>query len=163
MRVKVPADLVEKVKRIAQRREAIHKDHTSSRPLSDGYEFKGLLGEAAFALEFHCDVDWRDLSGGDGGIDFKTSIGTIDIKTAVKAYNLLMEINKQHSDILVLARFESESVIFFCGWEREPVMKTMPSRDFGYGIVNYYRPVKKLRAMASLKKAMGLLMPWEQG
>lgn len=84
---------------VARRRETLHMGHSSSRPLSQDYELVGLAGELAFAEEFGYQVDTSDRPGGDGRVDFHTPAGTVDVKTARKALNLLREQGKPHADL----------------------------------------------------------------
>ena len=94
----------EKLKKIATEREKIHEDHASSRPLSKNYEYIGLVGESEFANQFNYKIDEKLRPSGDGGKDFNSPLGLIDIKTARKAFNLIVEKGKVDSDIYVYLR-----------------------------------------------------------
>ena len=141
------------LKKIAEEREAIHKDHTSSRPLSENYEYIGLKGEAQFSEEFGMDLDIKLRPGGDKGSDFSTILGSIDVKTARKAYNLIVEKNKVDADIYVLAQYDdSADKAILLGWAIKDQVLGAPAKDFGYNIVNHYIPKSKLMPIGSLKK-----------
>lgn len=141
------------LREIARAREELHNGHPSSRPLSEGYEYIGLLGEWVFAMAFGLPIDLTPRANGDKRKDFDTRVGTIDIKTARKPGNLLREAGKPHADILVLAGYNDENEsIGFLGWEYDTEMLKCPSRDFGYGILNHYKLVSELHPMNELKR-----------
>lgn len=140
---------------IAEIREIAHAGQKSSRPLSDGYEYIGLLGEFVFAQKFGFPIDLSIKPMGDGRKDFTTSVGTLDVKTARKAYNLLREVDKDHADILVLAQYYDDlDWIRLVGWEYDLEMAKCPYRDFGYGIINYYKSASELRPMEELERLL---------
>ena len=140
------------LRKIAEEREAIHKDHTSSRPLSDNYEYIGLKGEAQFSEEFGINLDLKLRPGGDKGSDFLTKLGSGDVKTAGKAYNLIVEKNKVDADIYVLAQYnDSNDKAILLGWTIRNQVLDAPVKDFGYNIINHYIPKSKLMPMESLK------------
>ena len=140
------------IKQLAIYRSSIHNKHKTSRPLSYNYEYIGLLGEITFAEEFNLMPDLSFKPKGDGRYDFKLDIGTIDVKTAFKPYNLLREKNKNHADILVLVKYNKElDECFLIGWEYDKNMIKCNFKDFGYGIINYYKPNKELKTIRELK------------
>ena len=140
------------LKKVAEEREAIHRNHTSSRPLSKNYEYIGLKGEAQFSKEFGLDLDVKLRPGGDKGSDFLTTLGSIDVKTARKAYNLIVEKNKVDADIYVLAQYDdSIDKAILLGWAIKDQVLDAPAKDFGYNIINHYIPKSKLMPMDSLK------------
>lgn len=120
----------------------------------------GVRGEAAFAERYNLNVDKRILPQGDDHIDFIVEINnqkvSIDIKTAQKAYNLLIkewEIGKC-ADILVLCEYRNGKIIFL-GWETREIMKLMPKKVFSrLNIKNYYRHRNDLRPMLQLDKLL---------
>jgi len=140
----------------AKEREALHKSHDTSRPLSKDYEHVGLIGEYAFQLWSNLPMDFELRPGGDCKFDFVTADGlTIDVKTARKAYNLFREEGKPHADILVLAgvqtnKYDDDTVMFY-GWEYGVTMLMQDKKDFGYGIINHYKSRDGLRSMHDLK------------
>lgn len=145
---------LEFVKIEAQSRHESHKNHSTSRPLSDGYELIGLLGELEFAKQSGVMIDLERRLDGDKGIDFVVSVKlSVDVKTARKAYNLIHEEGKSFADIYVLAQYEDETnQTKLLGWEFGSVLKSAPVKDFGYGIKNHYIPKEQLKPMSALMK-----------
>ena len=140
---------------MAKDREEIHKDHASSRPLSKGYERLGLAGEYQFAKEFGFNVDEELRPEGDGGKDFPSGLGSIDVKTARKAFNLIVEEDHVKSDIYVLAQyFDETDRAKLLGWAYKKEVLAAPKKDFGYGVINHYIPKEKLYKMSTLKKKL---------
>jgi hypothetical protein len=145
------------LKKIALEREHVHKDHASSRPLSKGYEYVGMVGEAQFAKEFNFKLDKELRPEGDGGKDFSCSLGTIDVKTARKAFNLIVEEGHVRADIHVLAQYnENKETATLLGWAHKEEVLDAPKKDFGYGVINHYIPKNKLRPIESLKQELGI-------
>ena len=148
---------VKNIERIAKEREEVHRNHASSRPLSAGSELVGLAGEYQFAEEFGFKVDEELRPEGDGGRDFKSILGSIDVKTARKAFNLIVEKGHVNSDVYVLAQYYDENKsAFLLGWAFKEEIINAPTKDFGYGVINHYIPKGKLRKMSSLKIKLGL-------
>ena len=134
------------IKAIAAYRAQVHKGQESSRPLSKEYELIGLSGEVAFAKETGYPLDLRTKPAGDDGVDFYTSLGTVDVKTSRKPYFLLVEKGKVKADIYVLAQYDDETKSArLLGWEYGKDMKDLPVRDFGFGVINHYKEVRSLR------------------
>ena len=143
------------LRKIASQREKLHENHESSRPLSKDYEYIGLKGEEAFAKEFKKEIDKELRPEGDAGRDFEDILGNIDVKTARKAYNLIVEEGKVVSDIYVLAQyFDDTDEAYLVGWEYKDKVLAAPKRDFGYGIVNHYISKQELRTISSLKEIL---------
>lgn len=125
----------------------------------------GVRGEAAFAKRYNLNVDKRILPEGDDHIDFIVEVNnqkvSIDLKTAQKAYNLLIkewEIDKC-ADILVLAEY-TNGEINFLGWETKEIMKLMPKKVFSrLNIKNHYRHKNDLRPMSQLDRLLPRLLP----
>lgn len=136
----------------AARREKLHENHASSRPLSKGYEGVGMMGEFAFGKLVGMMPDLEDRPGGDKGVDFVVPLRfTVDVKTARKPRNLISEVGKPTADILVLAGYDDDSgEVSMMGWEFGSVVRAAPSKDFGYGVINHYIPAKNLRPMSDL-------------
>ena len=140
------------LRRIASEREELHKNHATSRPLSKDYEYIGLKGEDKFAEEFGMDIDRELRPEGDGGKDFPSHLGIVDVKTARKAYNLIVEEKKVVSDIYVLAKYTDETdEVELLGWAYKNEVLEAPVRDFGYGIINHYIPKQELKHIQELK------------
>jgi hypothetical protein len=144
--------LLEIVRLEAEARHQSHVNHKSSRPLSEGYELIGLLGELEFAKATGIMLDLERKLDGDKGIDFIVPVRlSIDVKTARKAFNLIHEQGKPFADIYVLAQYcDDDEKTNLLGWEFGSILKSSPVKDFGYGIQNHYIPVEKLRPMAAL-------------
>lgn len=142
-----------KIEDLGKKRQAAHPNGT--RRFFDDPNIEdtiGVAGEAAFAQKYSLSLDESIRPDGDGHVDFVTPIGTIDVKTARKPFNLLIkewEIERS-ADIIVLAKFNSVQDIVFLGWATRQEMATMPIKDFGYGIRNYYRHASSLRPMSEL-------------
>ena len=139
------------IRRIADERDQLHKNHATSRPFSTNYLFIGLLGEWEFAKQFHLPLDLETKPAGDGHVDFYTPLGTIDIKTALKPTYLFRERGKVLAEILVLAHCFDDTKIRLIGWEYEHVVAQCPCKDFGYGVENHYKHASKLRKMETFE------------
>jgi hypothetical protein len=138
----------------ADSRHEAHKNHASSRPLSEGYELIGLLGEAKFGQLTGLMPDLERKLSGDNGIDFIIPLKfSVDVKTARKPKHLIQERGKISADIYVLAGYdETTKRVRLLGWEWGAELKRAPVKDFGYGIFNHYIPVDQLKPMEKLTK-----------
>ena len=134
---------------LAHRRESLHSGHASQRALSEDYDLVGLAGEQAFAAATGLDVDVAERPAGDRGVDFTVAL-TIDVKTARKPYYLIVEQGKVAAAVYVLARYVDDGPAQMLGWAFGVEVLTWPVRDFGYGVLNHYRPADQLRGMAPL-------------
>ena len=135
---------------IADIRAAGKGNFQSCRPLSPDYEIIGVFGEAAFACKFDVPMDTTRRIDGDDGYDFLICTLRIDVKTAAKPYNLIIEKGKTDgADIFVLAGYNGNGARLI-GWEWNFIMVECPVKDFGYGISNHYKPSDNLRSMTSL-------------
>ena len=140
------------LRKMASERERLHKHLKSSRPLSKDYEYIGLKGEEKFAEEFNMEIDHKLRPEGDGGKDFPSNFGIIDVKTARKAYNLIVEQGKVVSDIYILAKYKDlTDNAELLGWAYKNEVLDAPCKDFGYGIINHYIPKENLYLIQSLK------------
>tara|TARA_R100001530_G_C4224323_1_gene130846 strand:+ start:88 stop:564 length:477 start_codon:yes stop_codon:yes gene_type:complete len=143
------------LRKLASERERLHENHSSSRPLSKDYEYIGLKGEEKFAEEFSMEIDEKLRPGGDGGRDFPSHVGIVDVKTARKAYNLIVEEGKVVSDIYVLAKYTDDiDEAELLGWAYKNEVLDAPCKDFGYGIINHYIPKDSLYPILSLKNIL---------
>lgn len=149
----VPQPWVRTALMIAQQRQQLHANHESSRPLSDGYEFIGLMGEIAFSLQYGLAVDLSDRAGGDGRVDFELRGRTFDVKTARKPYNLISEVGADVADVLVLAGIDGDKVTFH-GWEKRATIKSAPTKTFGHDVLNHYIPAADLQCMTLLARGI---------
>jgi len=138
----------------AESRHDAHKNHASSRPLSEDYELIGLLGEAKFGELTGLMPDLERKLSGDNGVDFVVPLKfTVDVKTARKAFHLIHEEGKAVADIYVLAAYDDNTKkTKLIGWEWGAVLQRAPVKDFGYGIKNHYIPADQLRPMSQLQK-----------
>ena len=119
----------------------------------------GMAGELAFGKRYSLQVDKSIRPNGDGHVDFRVVMNngntfTIDIKTAIKAYNLLIkerEINKC-TIVLVLAQYDpANGEVCFLGWRTKGFMKTMPKKVFSFlGITSHFCPRDQLHSMEEL-------------
>lgn len=121
-------------------------------------DIRGSLGELLFSRVYGFPVDTTIRPDGDGGIDFNTPIGIIDVKTALKPFHLLVkkqEINNP-VEIYILARDHGDGKASFVGWEYASVMKTCPFKDIGgFGIISYYKAAEELQSMTEFDKLLG--------
>ena len=120
-------------------------------------DIRGSLGELLFSSVYGFPVDTTIRPDGDGGIDFNTPIGIIDVKTALKPFNLLVkkrEINNP-VDIYILAHDHGDGEASFVGWEYASVMKNCPFKDIGgFGIISYYKSARELHPMTEFNKLL---------
>lgn len=144
---------IEQVREFAATLKRIHKDSPTSRPLSHGYEFVGAFGQWKFArvtgLPLNMEIDAR----GDGGKDFPSSYGDIDVKTARKPTLLRVANKRNPAPLLVLGHWKEgmpEPVLM--GWEWDVNVVKVPPRDTGRGIVNHALEAHQLRPMDILLK-----------
>ena len=137
---------------VAEARHNLHEGKASSRPLSEDYELVGLAGEDALADFCGGEVDITPRPNGDGGTDCHIALFfTVDVKTARKAFNLLVEVGKVKADIYVLASYENGTARLL-GWEWGRVVASIPPVDIGgFGIMSHAIPLSKLRPMSELK------------
>ena len=133
---------------LATRREALHFGQASQRQLSEGYEAVGLAGEGVFAEQTGLVLDEADRPGGDAGYDFILDL-TLDVKTARKPYNLIVEVGHVKADLYALARYVEDGVEWV-GWAWGREVLAAPTRDFGYGVLSHYVPAEDLRPMEPL-------------
>lgn len=149
---------LEMIQMEAEARHNAHKEHASSRPLSKDYELIGLLGEAKFGEICGFMPDLQRRLAGDSGVDFIVPLRySVDVKTARKPYYLIHEQGKNFADIYVLASYDDGTKkVELLGWESGSALKKAPVKDFGYGIMNHYIPVKELRPMQELLKRIAI-------
>lgn len=145
-------DLFDLLASEAAARVRLHEGQASNRPLSEDFEFVGLVGEVEFARAYRQPLDLQFRRGGDNGIDFIVPLAfTLDVKCARNAFNLLVEQGKVEADIYVLAQYSDVARrADLLGWEYGATIARAPFKDFGFGIVNHYIPRGALRPMAEL-------------
>jgi hypothetical protein len=148
---------------IAAVRENGKAGFASHRPLSHNYELLGVMGEAAFSAVFGLPVDESRRPGGDAGVDFRVSF-TIDVKTARRAANLIVEVGRVHADIYVLAEAHPEmsNGVRLVGWAWGKDVLSAPVDDgarFRNGIRNHWIAARDLRPVGSLRALMDRRFP----
>jgi len=148
------------VEQIGRMRQDIHAGHSTPRFFKNKYEEDtiGVAGERQFGIEFNMPVDMEARKSGDLGIDFEYDGKKIDVKTARKAYNLLVKNHEitRCADILVLAKYNDDKSVDLLGWATSDEMRECPKKDFGYGIVNYYKSAYHLRPISELKDLLNI-------
>jgi hypothetical protein len=150
---------VEDLSEESKAREEIHAHHASSRPLSSDYELIGLIGEIQAEADYHVKRDSRLLPGGDGRQDGVLATGeSVDWKVAQLAFNLLMEIDVKHADVLVLGQYHRQDGLIWVewlGWEHRDEMLKEPIKRFkAGGPLNHYKPSRDLRPMSEFRKKL---------
>lgn len=144
-----------------------HEGGAKQRLLSKhDHDALGLAGEVVFANVVNCLPDskhptlevkvYRDRLS-DGGVDFPTRIGTIDVKTAAKVEELLVPVaTEKWAKIYVLAGWVPKLwEVSLYGWEYAVVLKRSPTgKRHTKGPLNYCTPVDQLRPMALLLEAL---------
>lgn len=134
--------------------------------MSDGYEVVGAYGEIVWARMHGLPDPEQFGDGGDGGRDFLHQVRTdtggvkpisVDIKTARKAYNLLVPVGDVRADVYVLAAYvetaRQSPRIKFVGWELSSAITRAPSRKFHErGQLNHFISASALRPMNSLER-----------
>lgn len=146
------------IKELADARHQLHKGKRSSRPLTTDYEFIGLVAEFAFGEAYGLEVDTTLRPNGDDGYDFKTPIGTIDIKASAKPPKWLpVEFMKAKADIYVQAHVALPTkTVTFLGWAYKKAVEEHPVQDkWGYGILSHWVPKKALKPMEELEALLG--------
>ena len=136
---------------------------SSHRPLGPEHDAVGLAGEEAFASRYGYKVDHEYAQRGDGGADFATYYGTVDVKTYRKPAHLLVEKGKARADIYVLVRYvESDGpAVEVCatailGWAYLAEVLAAPVSDVGgFGVQSHALPLASLRGLPSLDDMFG--------
>lgn len=115
----------------------------------------GLMGEVAFAKLTGLPLDLALRDGGDQGIDFHSSAGTIDVKTTTTGFLIFDVLSDVRADILVAASVRrARPHVHFKGYVRaEEFIRHHVTRDFGYGP----RYVMAHTDLAPMHELMGLL------
>ena len=128
----------------ARDRHELHRGHPTHRPLSSDYELVGLAGEAVFAELYGLERDRERRPDGDDGKDFSFNGWLVDVKTARKAYYLLVEVGHLgQADLYVLMSYaeEAEEAARPVGWTtREELVLREPRDIGGMGVLSYWVP-----------------------
>lgn len=146
----------DEAQKIADLREHGKTSFSSHRPLSDDYETIGVMGELAFSYFSGLPMDTTQRINGDKGIDFTFDRWTIDVKTARYANHLIVEENKVHADIYVLAQIK-DTTVYLLGWFKGSDMKQQPidtGEKFKNGVHNHYVPAENLLPLSRLYKGI---------
>jgi hypothetical protein len=127
----------DRAERIARARRATHVAHGNYRaPIGaiSGLDADtvGIAGEIAFADATGLALDDSARPFGDNGIDFVCVIGTVDVKTARKPYNLIVPQATPHfADVYVLAYYDDDTRrATLLGWEYVERVRKAPVRKF---------------------------------
>lgn len=144
-----------------------HKGGEGQRLLSKyDHDALGLAGEVVFSNVVNClpgskhpilEVKvYRDRMS-DGGVDFPTRIGTIDVKTAADVKELLVPVHsKKWAQIYVLAGWVPRLwEVNLYGWQYLAAITQSPTGTrHPNGPVNFCTPVDELRPMAALLEGL---------
>ena len=124
----------------------------SHRPLGPEHDAVGLAGEEAFAARYGYRVDHEYAQRGDGGADFATYAGSVDVKTYRKPVHLLVEQGKVRADLYVLAAYrEADGGADLLGWAARAEVAAAPVSDVGgFGVMSHALPALSLRPVATL-------------
>ena len=111
--------------------------------------------------EFGCRGDLSAKPGSDGGRDFGlAAIGYghvfIDVKTARKPKNLLVEVGKAKPlTIYVLAGYEDvHDSVMLIGWEWGWKVLKAPTGYFSNPVLNHFIPARELRSIDELHRRL---------
>lgn len=116
------------IERIVSRRLQWRRKRRYSTPWGDATnqrvnETVGVLGEVAFAEEFDTPIDEEEKPNGDGGVDFVTALGTVDVKTRRNVNRLLIRADKPIADYVFVAECDGTRARLI-GWiAREDIVK----------------------------------------
>jgi len=129
--------------------EARYKDkqhYASYKPLSKDFAMIGVAGELLFSLKTGYAVDTVIRENGDGGIDFYTPLGTVDVKTGRLGNNdpkLLVKEGTVKAFIYVLVEYwDDPPRVEFRGYtEACTVRNHPPAKANKHDIINHEVPV----------------------
>lgn len=158
--VEVPPRYVRRARKLAAERNESFEVSESYDNDSDTWgvdpeerNFRGLMGEFAFAEYADLTIDASIRERSDGGYDFRVRLRdnpvTIDVKTASKQPKALMV--KEHAvnaDYYVLGHLDEPTVTFYGGASKESVLNGI-RKESPYGHVNYTLGVDYLDPLPS--------------
>ncbi|MEK7112905.1 MAG: hypothetical protein AAB875_06365, partial [Patescibacteria group bacterium] len=131
--------------------------------LGPEHDAVGLAGEEAFASRYGYRVDHEYAQRGDGGADFATYLGSVDVKTYRKPAHLLVEQGTARADIYVLVRYVAAEpptievhATAILGWAYLAEVRAAPISDVGgYGVQSHALTLASLRGLPSLDTMFG--------
>ena len=135
----------------------IKRTAPSHRPLGPRHDAVGLAGERAFAARYGYPVDEREFARGDGGADFRTYRGTVDVKTYRRPEHLLVEVGKERADLYVLACYDDVvDDATLLGWATVKEVEAATVRDVGgMGVQSRAIAAGALRSLTDLDALFG--------
>lgn len=148
VKVEVPPRYVRCVRQVAGERNPSFEENEAWNNKSDTWgvdpeerNFRGLMGEFAFAEYADLTVDTSIDEWSDGGYDFDVDIEgeptTIDVKTADKEPKALMvKEYAVHANYYVLCPLDGREVTFYGGASSESVLNGV-RKESKFGHVNY--------------------------
>ena len=143
------------IREIGERRDALHATHDGAVIKGMTNNVMGLIGERAFAERYGLDLDLSVTIRGDRGIDFRCPRATVDVKTSRRGDYLLVPVGRVHADVYVLAHLIGTDEARLLGWMDAATIKTLPTRDFGYGVRNHFVHARSLRSLVTLIDRLG--------
>jgi hypothetical protein len=152
-------EAAKEMRALAKARGDVHRSH-GNRHFSDDAELIGCVGEWVYGAIYNMEMDYSITVKGDGRIDFRTVIGGVDVKCAVKSYRLLREVEKEHAPILVQAQFYMEPLgATLQGWEYDRVVSDSLPMQFDKkagkdALWNHWVLVSQLQPMSSHAEAL---------
>jgi len=138
---------------VGRRRDEHRRSNPKRTQYSAGHDIVGAAGEIAFAREFGYSVDNILRQGGDTA-DFITPVGKVDIKTARKAYALIVKKGSRVSNVVILAQYHEKSrTATLIGWEWGSIVKKAPIRRMRPELPeNHFIVATELRPIDELKQ-----------
>jgi hypothetical protein len=158
--VAVPPRYVRRARQLAEDRNRSFEESTAWDNQSDTWgvdpeerNFRGVMGELAFAEYAGLQIDTTTERWSDGGHDFHVEISgeptTVDVKTANKEPAALMvKEYAVNADYYVLGHLDGREVTFYGGAHRESVLNGVP-KESQFGHTNYTLAVKYLDPLPS--------------
>ena len=128
--------------------EARYKDkqhYANYKPLSKDFAMIGVAGELLFSLETGYAVDTEIKPEGDGGSDFRTPLGTIDVKTGRMGDDprLLVKAGTVKAFLYVLVEYRDDPPrVKFLGYTEACTVRNHPPAPLNkHDIINHEVPL----------------------
>jgi hypothetical protein len=145
----------------ARRQAAMAGSKTTVDAANGQSDQRGMWGELAFGRRYRLPVDIRVNGRGDGGADFRTAAGTVDVKTWCAGGE--PELHRQtrlkdgrekpgHADVYVLAH-RADGKTRLLGWEYGAALVGRPTRQSPIGEV-HWMAVRDLRQMSAFDELL---------